>query len=194
MPARDSERKGEEETMSWKSTLMTVAVVMMAATAAAQVHGPGIGVYFDEAATMNYATLPGGMGQTHTAYVYAVDSEMFVQGASFKLNLDPRIHVQAAQYPNALKIGEPEDGVDIGFTNCRLGFGQPVLCCILTLWTGNDLMNNAEIKVVAHPSWGGIFLSNCEAVLYPVSGYNSYLTIAVPNDEVTWGSVKDMYR
>ena len=180
---------------SWKCILVTLAVVALASSAFAQLHGPGIGVYFDEAGTQQFASLPGGNTQYHTAYVYAVNADLWVGGMAFKLDMDPRIGVMAAEYPNAIKLGEPDSGVSIGFSDCRNGHvGNIVLGCILTLWTGTQLMTNAEIKVVDHPTEGGILLADCDAELFPVQGFSAFLTITVDAEPTTWGGVKGLYR
>jgi hypothetical protein len=100
-----------------------------------------------------------------------------------------------ATYPDAIKFGEPTEGVSIGFTDCRPAWdGQPILAAILTLWTGTELMTDAEIKVVAHPREGAVLISDCLGQLTPADGYSCYLTVAVDDGDVSWGNVKALYR
>jgi len=180
---------------SWKSILVTVAVVCLASSAFAQFHGPGIGVFFDEDATQSVVNLEGGITQYHTAYVYAVNADQWVGGMAFKLELDERIHIMAVEYPNAIKLGEPDMGVSIGFSDCRCGYlGMNVLGAVLTLWTGNELITNGSIRVVANPDEGGILLSDCEGALSSVSGWTSFLSVTVDDDATSWGEIKDLYR
>lgn len=176
----------------WKGFLTVLAVVGLAGTAAG---APAVGVFFDEGATQPYATFSGGMDVYHTAYVCAVDLDMILGGMAFKLQIDPRIHVMSAEYPNAIKLGEPTDGVQIGFERCRPAWGgAAVVGCVLTLWTGAEKMTNAEIRVVSHPTEGAIMLADCDAILQAVSGLTSFLTVSVGADETTWGAVKGLYQ
>jgi hypothetical protein len=179
----------------WKSILATLAVALVATGASAPVYGAGVGVYFDQDATQQFAFFEGGLDRFHTAYVIAVDTEMWVGGVAFQLNLDERIGLWSVEYPEALKMGEPQSGVLIGFHHCRNGhYGEVVVAAILNLWTGTALMTNAEIKIVAHPEEGAVMVADCEGVLHPVDGYNAFLTITVDTDETSWGAVKNLYR
>jgi hypothetical protein len=177
----------------WKSIFVAVAVLALAVPAFAQ--GKAIGVFFDEDATQQFASVMGGTNVYHTAYVYAVNCHQQVGGVAFKLNMDPRVHVWSAEYPNAIKFGEPEDGVAIGFTDCRPAWGGvPIQIMVLSLWTGNELMSNAEIKVVDHPTEGGILISDCTGTFTMAEGWSAFLTVTVDNDETSWGEVKGLYR
>jgi type IV secretory pathway VirB2 component (pilin) len=177
---------------TWKSILMAVALVALASPAMA---GGSIGVYFDEAGTQMVGVFEGGMSQYHTAYVVAVGTEMWMGGAAFRVTLDPRIFIMSADYPDAIKLGEPADGVSVGFTDCRSGHeGNNVLVCVLQLWTGNELMTNAQIHVVDHPTEGGILVSDCSGHLSTATGVTTFLTVTVGDEPTSWGQVKGLYR
>jgi hypothetical protein len=177
---------------TWKCILVAAAVVALASPAFA---GGTIGVYFDEAGTQQVGTFEGGLTQYHTAYVIVVGADQWVAGAAFKLNLDPRINVMSAEYPDAIKLGEPADGVSIGFNDCRNGwFGENVTVCVLNLWTGTEKMTNALIQVVDHPTEGGILLSDCDGHLSASSGLSSFLTVVLDDAATSWGQVKGLYR
>jgi hypothetical protein len=167
----------------WKGFII-VAVLALATTAIAQPSGKAIGVFFDEEATQQF-----------TVYVYAVNCHQQVGGAAFKMNFDPRVNVWAVDYPNAIKFGEPADGVSIGFTDCRPSWGGvPIEICVLTLWTGAELMTNAEIKVVDHPGEGGILIADCTGAFTMAEGMSAFLTVTVDDDDTSWGEVKSLYR
>jgi hypothetical protein len=189
----DDERT--REMRFWKGFIMTVALVAIAASASAQTPPRAVAVFWDEAATQQYATLAGGINVFHTAYVFIVNNWEHVGGVSFMLEVDPRVQIMGAMYPEAIKFGEPTEGVSIGFMNCHYGwYGEPILATVLTLWTGTELMTNAEIKVVDHPHEQGIKISDCQGQLADAEGWSAYLTVAVDNDDTSWGAFKAMYR
>ena len=176
----------------WKGIFVVLAIVAMAATASAQTKT--IGVYWDEDATMQFATRNGGVSHYHTAYVFACDCNQQLGGVSFKLDIDPRISLMSAEYPNAIKFGEPQSGISIGFTDCRPAWNNDdILCAELTLWTGMELMTDAEIKVVAHPI-EGLKVADCDAGLSDATGTSAFLTVTVDDDNTSWGHVKSLYR
>jgi hypothetical protein len=55
-------------------------------------------------------------------------------------------------------------------------------------------MSNAEIKVVDHPTEGGILISDCTGTFTMAEGWSAFLTVTVDNDETSWGEVKGLYR
>ena len=177
----------------WKGILVMVTAMALAVPAVAQ--QPAIGVFFDEGATQQFAEFEGGTTQFHTAYVFAVDLDQMVGGMSFLVELDTAIHLMTTEYPNAINVGDPKDGVGIGFQQCRAGWGgTPVMGCILTLWTGTELITNGELRVVAHPHEGGIMISDCDGYLTPVSGLTSFLSITVDDEDTSWGAIKALYQ
>lgn len=155
---------------------------------------PSVGIFFDTAATTTYGTFNGGYDEYHTAYIMAVNTEATVGGAAYKLNLDPRISLLAHTYPAGLQIGDPLTGIQVGFTDCFVGyFGVPVLVSTLTLWTGANLLNEAELSITAYPPAGAVQISDCEGNLRSVDGGTAYLTIPVATENQSWGQIKNLY-
>jgi len=184
-----------EAMRTWQGILLTLAVLALAVPAAAQPAPPAIGVFFDTDATQQYASVSGGTNVFHTAYVFAVNLNQMVGGMAFRLLTDPAIHLMITEYPDAVSIGDPKDGVGIGFQMCQPGWsGTPVLGCTLTLWTGTELITNGELRVVANPDEGGIMISDCDGNLTAVSGLTSFLSVTVDNGSTTWGAVKGLYK
>lgn len=155
---------------------------------------PTVGIFFDEAATTNYGTFNGGMDQFHTAYIMAVNTESTVGGAAYKLELDPHITLLADTYPAGLQIGAPLTGIQVGFTECFIGYyGVPVRVSTLTLWTGANLLNEAQMRITAYPPAGTVQLSDCEGNLRNVAGGTAYLTIPVAAENHSWSQIKTLY-
>lgn len=155
---------------------------------------PTVGIFFDLAATSVSGTFNGGYDQLHTAYVMAVNTESTVGGAAYKLELDSHISLMAHTYPAGIQIGEPLSGIQVGFTDCYVGyFGVPVRISTLTLWTGAYLLNDAEMRIAAYPMAGVIQLSDCEGNLRNVAGGTAYLTIPVAAESHSWSQIKTLY-
>jgi len=155
---------------------------------------PKIGIYFDTAATQTQGTFNGGFDTYHTAYIFAVDTEKLVGGAAFKLTMDARISLLSATFPAGVQIGTLLEGIQIGFTDCAPGFyGTPVLCSTLTLWTGANLLADAELRIDPYPLAGVIQLADCDGIITNVAGGTATLTIPVGAESDTWGQVKALY-
>jgi len=155
---------------------------------------PAIGVFFDEAATQTNGTFGGGVAEIHTAYICAVHTEQPVGGAAFRLTHDARITLWGATYPAGVQIGTLTEGIQIGFTDCYAGFfGVPVLLSTLSLWTGDQLLDNAQLSIVAYPFTGTIQISDCVGNLRTVGGGTAYLNIPVGAESDSWGQVKVLY-
>jgi len=155
---------------------------------------PTVGIFFDAAATSVYGTFNGGYDQYHTAYIMAVNTESTVGGAAYKLELDSHINLMAHTYPAGLQIGEPLTGIQVAFTDCFVGyFGVPVRVSTLTLWTGANLLSEAELRITAYPQAGVVQLSDCEGNLRSVAGGTAYLTIPVATENQSWSQIKTLY-
>lgn len=179
------------EMKTWKS-LILIAVVACATSAFAQ---PAIGVFFDEAGTINHATPNGGLGEIHTAYVCAVNCEMMVAGASFKLVMDPQILLLTATYPEGLAVGEIAAGVDLGLTNpIAAFFGDAAVLATLQLTTFNNLMDHAPMTISNHPSYATPKVADSLANLYTATGLVSHLSIVVGNETKSWSEVKSLFQ
>ncbi len=154
---------------------------------------PMIGIYFDPEATQTQATLTGGLDTIHTAYIYAVHTEQMVGGTAFKLTLDSRITLMGATFPEGIQIGSLLEGIQIGFKDCSIGYGAPVLCSTLSLWTGGATLDGAELRIDPYPRDGAIQLSDCDGNLRNVAGGVANLTVPVGAETDSWGRVKALY-
>lgn len=175
------------------SLFVIVAILAFATAALAQ--GPSIGVFFDTAGTQSSASLNGGLGEIHTAYVCGVDAEMMVGGASFRLVLDPQILLLTATYPEGLAVGEIAAGVDLGLTNPIPAFlGDAAVLCTLQLTTFDNLMDNAPLTITNHPNYASPILADSMANLYPADGLTGYLSIPVPTESMTMSQIKTLFN
>ncbi len=180
---------------NWKSILVVAAVVAIAIPAVAQENAV-LGVYFDLDATQNTAIDNGGVDVTHTAYVMVKDGEQMVGGAAFKLLLDPRILLTDVSYPYGFQYGEITGfGIEVGLNQPVIGYyGNPALIATLSLNTLNNLMDNAVIQILPNEKYTGITISDDMGHLREVPGVNGYLTIPVPDETTSWGSMKSLYN
>lgn len=178
---------------TWKSLLVIAAIVAIASGASARV--VGIGVYFDEAGTIDNASFNGGLGEIHTAYVCAKNVEMMVAGASFKLTLDPMIMLLTATYPEGLAVGDIIAGVDVGLTTPIPAFsGGAALLCTLQLTTFDNLMDQAPLAISEHPNYTSPLVADPLGNLVEVDGLTSFLTIPVSSESKSWSEVKSLFQ
>lgn len=174
--------------------LLTIALALLVvAPAAAQ--QASIGVYFDAAGTQTTGVFNGGYDEEHTAYLIG-HYEGVVGGAACKVVLDPRIILFNTVYPAGIQIGDLLAGVEIGLLDPGLGFfGQPVRLATMTLFTGANLIANAEIQVAAFdPKYSEVLLADIGGNLISAVGLTSTLTIPVASESDSWSQVKDLYR
>ncbi len=184
-------RSGEVELANCLGEMTYIAGLSSSLTITPQ---PQVGIYFDLAATNAHATFNGGVDVFHTAYIMITNAEQTVGGAAFKLTMDPRIQLLNATFPAGVQIGQLTDGTQIGFTDCYAGFfGNPVLCATLTLWTGMNLLSNAELRIDPYPMTGIVQIANCLGELRTVGGGVATLTIPVGVETDSWGGVKSLY-
>jgi hypothetical protein len=180
---------------TWKCILTVLALVALASTAVAQVHGPNISVWHNQEADQVFATGSGLM----TAYVYAKYCETTITGMAFRLQLDPGLTFVGATYPaDAIYFGNiVGNGVAMGMSTARSCFGeQAVLACTIRYTCGTQLLNNAAISVVDHllPQDAGIHITDQNYERIAVTGGTAYVTVTVGTEESTWGEVKNLYR
>lgn len=174
--------------------LLTIALALLVvAPAAAQT--ASIGVYFDAAGTLTTGVFNGGYDETHTAYLIA-HYEGVVGGGACKVTMDPRIILIGTVYPAGVQIGDLLNGVEIGLLDPGLGFfGQPVRLATMSLFTGANLLANAELHVVPFdPKYNEVLLADVGGNLISAVGLSATLTIPVANESGTWSQVKDLYR
>ncbi len=155
---------------------------------------PQIGVFWDEAGTQGVLIENGGMTEIHNAWIMVRNAEMMVGGAAFKLVLDPRIMILSATPASGLIFGSLSAGVEMGLYSYLPVFGtDPGLLYTLQMTTFNNLMVNAELSIVNHPSYDAPKVADNSAVQWTAEGLTSYLTIPVGTEEMSWGQVKSLY-
>jgi len=182
----------------------TVALVLTtsATVNAGRVEGPAtstmgsaptmVGIYFDTAATQTVKVCNGGADEYYTAYIFIVNATHKAGGAGYKLLLDPRMQLVSATYPPGVRQGAPLAGIEVGFTACY-PIGTPVLVSTLTLWTGNNLIENAEMRIDPYPPTGAVEFADCNGVIYNVDGGSAFLTIPISTEAMTWAAIKALY-
>lgn len=155
---------------------------------------PEIGLFFDNDGTQLTLTENGGMSEIHEAWIMVRNAEMFVAGASFRLVMDPRIMILTATPADGFTFGSLTAGVDIGLFNYLPVFGSSAgLLYTLNLTTFNNVMLNAELQIVNHPSYDAPKVADINAVKWTAEGLTSYMTIPVGTEEMSWGQVKSLY-
>jgi hypothetical protein len=177
---------------NWKSILVVAIVLSIAVGASAQQY---VGVFFDEEATNSNATLNGGLGEFHQAWICAINAEMTVGGAAFKLELDPQILLVGQVWPAGVQIGTLTAGVEVGYTNPIYAYlGTPAILCELSLYTGDNLIDNAELTITNHPNYASVEVADITGPTFEYAGSTSLLTIPVKNEKSNWGDVKNLFR
>jgi hypothetical protein len=179
-----------------KGTIGIALMLMLAATPLlAQV--ATVGVYFDAAGTQVSGTFNGGVDEFHQAYV-VVFWEAFVGGASYQLNVDPRVSILSKTYPLAgVQIGDPLDGcgVEIGLSSAAFGFySTPVVITELTFWTGDQIIYDAMLCVEPHCNYSTVVVADRDAQVFEAAGLCAFLTVPVANEADSWGAVKNLYK
>ena len=178
--------------------ILTSVLLLTAVTAAAQPPAlPSVGVYFDEEGTALTGTFNGGADEFYAAYVI-VFWESLVGGASYSLNLDPRLTLVNATYPlDGVQIGSPIDGcgVEVGLTTPAFGYyNTPVIISVLTLWSGDQIIYNGLICVEPHCNYEAVIVADRYAELYAACAGCAFITIPVGIESTTWGMVKNLYQ
>jgi hypothetical protein len=157
-------------------TLSFLALFLLSGIA--QADPAAVGIYFDTAATQTSLARDYAPGTTITAYIFATHTEQTVGGAAFKLVMDPRITLVDASYPAGIQVGTLADGIQIGLTNCEMGFyGRPVRLATLTLSTGQNWMFDAALRVTPYPPAGVVQLADCQGTITEVAGGTAALTV-----------------
>jgi hypothetical protein len=178
--------------------ILLVALPLLSVSVMAQPPAlPSLGVYLDPMGTQITGTFNGGADEMYTAYVICF-FEAFVGGASYSLNVDPRLTLVNVQYPlPGVQIGAPTDGcgVEIGLTDAQFGFFHtPVVFSILTLWSADQIIYNGLICVAPHCNYESAVVADNEAHLYAACAGCAFITIPVGTETNTWGMVKHLYE
>lgn len=151
-----------------------------------------VGIYFDTEATQTVKVCNGGADEFYTAYIFIMNAPRRPGGAAYQLALDPRIQLIGATYPPGVHLGNPLVGIQVGFTDCFL-IGTPTLVSTLTLWAGNSLVDNAEIRIDPYPPAGAVEFADCDGVIDFVAGGSAFLTIPISAEAMTWSTIKALY-
>jgi len=155
---------------------------------------PEIGVFWDVEGTETVATQNGGVTEIHNAWIMVRNAEMMVGGAAFKLDIDPRIMILSATPADGLVFGSLSAGVEIGLYSYLPVFGtDPGVLYSLQMTTFNNLMVDAQLQIVTHPSYDAPKVADNSAVQWTANGLTSLLTIVVGAEEMSWGQVKSLY-
>ncbi len=180
-----------------------------------------IGVYFDAAGT-GQSAIPV-QNQELRLYV-VLYAEAPVGGAAWRLSMtspqlsgplvgpvgpncqppwcpyqDPPFWHLATFYASTIQLGDPFDaGVRQGFQYCQSGFlGAPVLLATVVLMPWADVLRTMEVDIAVVPEpHDGLVFADCSArICDTVTGLVSRLgATVVGNEEMSWGSLKALYR
>jgi hypothetical protein len=178
--------------------LLLVALPLLSATVMAQPPAlPSLGIYFDQEGTQITGTFNGGNDETYKAYVICF-FEAFVGGASYSVEIDPRLTLVNVEYPlPGIQIGSPTDGcgVEVGLTDFQFGYYHtPVVFSILTLFSGDQIIYDGLICVRPHCHYDAVIVADSEAQLYAACAGCGFLTVPVGTETDTWGMVKHLYE
>jgi hypothetical protein len=187
-----------------KGIVMKAAIVAMIILLlpAALFAGPTMGVYFTYVpGQMQYVT-------THKfeefyGYVYAHNSECYLNAAEFAMVLDTSVVYLGKTLPaGSLELGSLPAGLSVAYWPPMDGWnpGYNLLCTIkfmaleFCLCQGGSVQNN-PIRIVAHPDTG-LIQGSCwpENYLFEYTGLTS---IICPNPysvkETNWGAIKSLF-
>ncbi len=153
-------------------------------------------VYFDEAGTLTDWAYS--QGQVLYAYVMVRNAEMLLQGAALKLDsLDPVFTLIDTIYPDGSLFGSLYTGMELGLYAPIPVFGSDaaVLATIVLFVPENESPVNAQFQIVPHPNYDTIVLSDTSAYQFPaVSCGVSTVDVPIPNEDMTWGAMKTLYK
>lgn len=157
---------------------------------------PTVCVYFDEAGTQTGTSyVP---NQPLNAYVMIRNAEMLVGGIACKLDaLDPVFMLVSTTYADGVLQGDLYSGMELGLYNPVPVFGtDTALVATMTLFVlENATSVSAEFQIVPHPAYETIVVADTEAYQYPAESCGvSTVDVPIPNEDLTWGSLKTLYR
>jgi hypothetical protein len=175
--------------------LMLALTVLAVGVASAQV--PYIAVYFNSGFSQEAKDCPG-VGVFDTWYVAAVNFNMFLAGADFKIEYPPAVNWIADLQVWTIFQGTTPTGYSVGFPFPQNGFVPVPLVKPYVMWNCEECMppwQNNQVKVVPNPATG--FLG---AVGYPGFGLVPSLGLTalicplpIATEQTTWGQVKAVY-
>lgn len=177
------------------ATLVVAAVLATVAVASAQT--PYIAVYFDPYHTQETKDCPGFV--TDTWYVAAVNFNLYITGADFKIEYPPAVTWLADLNVPPVKIGATPTGLTFGYALPQNGYGVLELMQVLVAWNCDhcgELYQNNLVKVVPNPATAFLGVADYPNYnLIPGVGLTSIICpLGVPNEDTTWGQVKALYE
>lgn len=183
---------------SWLAKPLTAAIltwvlVSVALTPVGRAEAT-IGVYFDAAGNDRYLLLPHPPPEMVVqAYVLATGADQTIGGVAYRLQVEGSLVFINATYRQGVQIGDHQQGVQVGFTQCANGFGaEPVLISTLTFWKP-PRVDYAWLRVLPYPPAGAILMSDCIGNLRTVAGGVAYILDPVPVEARSWGLIKALY-
>jgi len=184
--------------MSRRALLTALALaltVLVIGVASAQT--PYIAVYFNSGYSQEAKDCPG-VGVFDTWYVAAVNFNMFLSGADFKIEYPPAVTLIADLQVWTVYQGTTAVGYTVGFPVPQNGFNPVLLVKPWVMWNCAvcmDPWNVNPIKVVANPSTG--FLGGVDYPGYnlvPSMGLTALICpLPIATEQTTWGQIKATY-
>jgi len=172
------------------AVLMVTAVVVSAQT-------PYIAVYFNSGYSQEAKDCQG-VGVFDTWYVAAVNFNMFLTGADFKIEYPPAVTWVADLQVWTVYQGTTAAGYSVGFPIPQNGFSPVLLVKPMVIWNCAECVDpwlNNQIKVVANPATaflGGVDYPGFNLV--PSAGLTALIcALPIATEQTTWGQVKAVY-
>ena len=158
---------------------------------------PEIGIFFDGAGTQLEGSFNGGEGETVTAYLMLRDLEHPINSSYLSLNLPPGIDLVSVALPDGANLnGDLAGGAILSFSPPLAGApGAASLMATLTLSTGTETSDGMMLSVGGYPEYGLLpFVIVAPVGAYPTTVLTSTMSVPVPNEDLSWGSMKALFR
>ncbi len=182
-----------------------IAMMVLLLPAALLAAGPTMGIYFDYRVGMTHSPMP---MEQFTGYVYADNSECYIDGVEFAVAPPPGIELDTSNVvvpPGSIRVGNPLIDMSISYWPPLSGFypGYNLLCELhftaLTnwcIWYGGTLID-APLAIVPALYGGGI-LGSCwhevEPFMIEFTGLTSILCPDFIGTEAkSWGAIKSLF-
>jgi len=187
-----------------KRLLMIFLAVLMAASAASAQTSGYIGLFVDDTHTSWCGTGFGEAVPLLNVYVFGLPRAGGTFGAEFMIDFpdDPTMITAGATFANdpTVILGSLSTGVSLGYDSCITGW---FLIATQPMYTTSA--NRVVVQIVANPSSGGVFFTECEGIrpVYDAIVFtNVYINYENGVDpecaetgtaESSWGAIKSMY-
>lgn len=177
------------------ATLVCALLIVTAVAVSAQT--PYIAVYFNSGFSQEAKDCPG-VGVIDTWYVAAVNFNMFLLGADFKVEYPPAVTWVADLQVWTVFMGTTPAGYSVGFPVPQNGFSPVLLVKPMVVWNCAECMdpwNNNQVKVVANPATGDLAGVDYPGFnLVPAAGLTALICpLPIATEQTTWGQVKAVY-